>query len=127
MLRTVDDLQARHEISIIKLSEPISSAIAEASSNGGVNTARTSDASISSLDNLTPASLEADLEHYRELFAKLRFSYVEQVTKEKFIRAIVGDLAVDRHAAGKRGPRGRECGCQSSAQGAEDRSCRHGG
>jgi chromosome segregation ATPase len=35
--------------------------------------------------------LEADLAHYTELFSKLRFSYVEQVTKEKFIRAIVGD------------------------------------
>lgn len=33
----------------------------------------------------------------QELFSKLRFSYVEQVTKEKFIRAIVGDppLVVD--------------------------------
>jgi chromosome segregation ATPase len=33
----------------------------------------------------------------QELFSKLRFSYVEQVTKEKFIRAIVGDppLIVD--------------------------------
>lgn len=27
----------------------------------------------------------------KELFSKLRFSYLEQVTKEKFIRAIVGD------------------------------------
>jgi chromosome segregation ATPase len=27
----------------------------------------------------------------QELFSKLRFSYLEQVTKEKFIRAIVGD------------------------------------
>lgn len=27
----------------------------------------------------------------KELFSKLRFSYVEQVTKEKFLRAIVGD------------------------------------
>lgn len=27
----------------------------------------------------------------QELFSKLRFSYVEQVTKEKFLRAIVGD------------------------------------
>ncbi len=25
------------------------------------------------------------------MFSKLRFSYVEQVTKEKFLRAIVGD------------------------------------
>lgn len=56
---------------------------------------RTSDVSAhstsSALDAPTPASLEADLAHYKELFAKLRFSYVEQVTKEKFIRAIVGD------------------------------------
>lgn len=27
----------------------------------------------------------------KEQFSKLRFSYVEQVTKEKFLRAIVGD------------------------------------
>jgi len=53
---------------------------------------RSSDASSSSLtDATTPSSLEDDLSHYRELFAKLRFSYVEQVTKEKFIRAIVGE------------------------------------
>ncbi|KAH7127017.1 hypothetical protein B0J11DRAFT_485961 [Dendryphion nanum] len=35
-----------------------------------------------------PAALEADLIHYKELFSKLRFSYVEQVTKEKFLRSI---------------------------------------
>ncbi|KAF2735151.1 hypothetical protein EJ04DRAFT_492209 [Polyplosphaeria fusca] len=35
-----------------------------------------------------PAALEADLVHYKELFSKLRFSYVEQVTKEKFLRGI---------------------------------------
>ncbi|KAF2104885.1 hypothetical protein NA57DRAFT_71087 [Rhizodiscina lignyota] len=39
-------------------------------------------------ENATPASLEADLAHYRDLFSKLRFSYIEQVTKEKFLRAI---------------------------------------
>lgn len=27
----------------------------------------------------------------QELFSKLRFSYLEQVTKEKFLRSIVGD------------------------------------
>ncbi|KAJ9294831.1 hypothetical protein DTO271G3_6393 [Paecilomyces variotii] len=52
---------------------------------------RRSDASIDALDTPTPASLEADLTHYKELFSKLRFSYIEQVTKEKFLRAIVGD------------------------------------
>ncbi|KAJ9310431.1 hypothetical protein DTO217A2_210 [Paecilomyces variotii] len=52
---------------------------------------RRSDASIDALDTPTPSSLEADLTHYKELFSKLRFSYIEQVTKEKFLRAIVGD------------------------------------
>lgn len=36
---------------------------------------------------MTSSSLTFD----QELFSKLRFSYLEQVTKEKFIRAIVGD------------------------------------
>ncbi|EHY54548.1 hypothetical protein HRR90_002636 [Exophiala dermatitidis] len=40
---------------------------------------------------LTPASLAADLAHYKDLFSKLRFSYLEQVTKEKYLRSIVGD------------------------------------
>lgn len=72
-------------LSILKLSEPITTAPAEPR-------ARSSDASSSSITNApTPSSLDADLTHYRELFAKLRFSYVEQVTKEKFIRAIVGE------------------------------------
>lgn len=84
-LQTLTRHQAQHEISIIKLSEPITSYTAPESRQ------RTSDASNSSLEGPTPASLEADLAHYSELFSKLRFSYVEQVTKEKFIRAIVGD------------------------------------
>ncbi|CAK3793042.1 galactose dehydrogenase [Lecanosticta acicola] len=36
----------------------------------------------------TPSSLAADLAHYRDFFSKLRFSYVEQVTKERFLRAV---------------------------------------
>jgi hypothetical protein len=39
----------------------------------------------------TPSALQADLEHYRELFSKLRFSYVEQVTKERFLRAVTAE------------------------------------
>ncbi|TQV93352.1 60s ribosomal protein l37 protein [Cordyceps javanica] len=85
VLRAVTRHQAQHEISIIKLSEPITSHTAPEPRQ------RTSDASNSCLEGPTPASLEADLAHYSELFSKLRFSYVEQVTKEKFIRAIVGD------------------------------------
>lgn len=90
ILGAVEKLESRHGLSIIKLSEPISSSLPTGDATTTAE-ARTSDVSNSSLDATTPASLEADLAHYRELFAKLRFSYVEQVTKEKFIRAIVGD------------------------------------
>lgn len=86
VLHDLEELQSKHEISIIKLSEPIFSALPQADANAS----RTSDVSSASAD-ATPASLEEDLAHYKELFAKLRFSYVEQVTKEKFIRAIVGE------------------------------------
>ncbi|KAK3331082.1 hypothetical protein B0H66DRAFT_469646 [Apodospora peruviana] len=94
VLETLQSLQSANadNITIIKISEPISSALNNSNNNdAAAATVRTSDVSNSSLDSPTPASLEADLLHYRELFAKLRFSYVEQVTKEKFIRAIVGD------------------------------------
>ncbi|KAI2634686.1 hypothetical protein GGS26DRAFT_519699 [Hypomontagnella submonticulosa] len=87
VLARLRSLAANQEISILKLSEPISAAITQLQDPHQ----RTSDISTSSLDATTPSSLEADLTHYRELFAKLRFSYVEQVSKEKFIRAIVGD------------------------------------
>ncbi|KAI2627203.1 hypothetical protein GGS21DRAFT_529015 [Xylaria nigripes] len=87
ILEELQALVANQEITILKLSEPISTEIAQRRDHPQ----RTSDVSNTSLDATTPASLEADLTHYRELFAKLRFSYVEQVTKEKFIRAIVGD------------------------------------
>ncbi|RHZ47994.1 uncharacterized protein CDV56_101320 [Aspergillus thermomutatus] len=79
------DLKTR--LAIIRISEPISSSDAE--NRNPSPSKRTSD--VSAIDNPTPASLEADLTHYKELFSKLRFSYVEQVTKEKFLRAIVGD------------------------------------
>ncbi|KAH8193891.1 hypothetical protein TruAng_011946 [Truncatella angustata] len=87
VLTALQLLNESQELSILRLSEPISTTPTDPYRTQS----RTSDASNSSLDAPTPASLEADLVHYRELFAKLRFSYVEQVTKEKFIRAIVGD------------------------------------
>ncbi|KAI1493186.1 hypothetical protein F5X96DRAFT_622629 [Biscogniauxia mediterranea] len=87
VLAQLQVLVENQELTILKLSEPISTEVAQLQENYQ----RTSDISNTSLDATTPASLEADLTHYRELFAKLRFSYVEQVTKEKFIRAIVGD------------------------------------
>ncbi|UKZ76717.1 hypothetical protein TrVFT333_004426 [Trichoderma virens FT-333] len=85
VLETLRRLQSNNELSIIKLSESIST------STPNDTLQRISDASNTSLDGPSPTSLDADLIHYKELFAKLRFSYVEQVTKEKFIRAIVGD------------------------------------
>ncbi|KAI1339219.1 hypothetical protein F5Y15DRAFT_416093 [Xylariaceae sp. FL0016] len=88
-LAQLQALVANQEITILKLSEPISTEVAQLQNQDPEK--RVSDISNASLDATTPSSLEADLTHYRELFAKLRFSYVEQVTKEKFIRAIVGD------------------------------------
>ncbi|PVH73355.1 hypothetical protein DL98DRAFT_659519 [Cadophora sp. DSE1049] len=85
ILETLLEVQNGHELSIIKLSEPVSGQLKQKAGE------RTSDVSTDVFDNPTPASLEADLAHYKELFSKLRFSYLEQVTKEKFIRAIVGD------------------------------------
>lgn len=88
-IQTLVDIQ-KADYAILKLSEPLTAATTATSSSSTAAQSRTSDISTASVDP-TPATLEADLAHYRELFAKLRFSYVEQVTKEKFIRAIVGD------------------------------------
>ncbi|PYH47792.1 uncharacterized protein BP01DRAFT_197730 [Aspergillus saccharolyticus JOP 1030-1] len=92
VLKQLQELQQEHgdlktQLNIIRISEPIFSPTAETQTASPSK--RNSD--VSTLDNPTPASLEADLSHYKELFSKLRFSYVEQVTKEKFLRAIVGD------------------------------------
>ncbi|KAJ5124182.1 uncharacterized protein N7515_008007 [Penicillium bovifimosum] len=83
------DLKKR--LAIIRISEPIS---AEVGGSYPSPSKRSSDVSVSNFDDPTPASLEADLSHYKELFSKLRFSYLEQVTKEKFLRSIVGDPPV---------------------------------
>lgn len=101
VLEELLDHQKSHELSIIKLSELVSGPSRDESG------LRTSDVSTDNNPAPSPASLEADLAHYKvcsapastcqsaneiqELFSKLRFSYLEQVTKEKFIRAIVGD------------------------------------
>ncbi|KAL3420055.1 hypothetical protein PVAG01_08554 [Phlyctema vagabunda] len=90
-LEALADSQQNHQLSIIRLSELVPGLERDAS---GV---RMSDVSTDSNPIASPASLEADLTHYKELFSKLRFSYLEQATKEKFIRAIVGEppLVVD--------------------------------
>ncbi|KAL9083907.1 MAG: hypothetical protein Q9165_008314 [Trypethelium subeluteriae] len=81
----LSELQKSQDLSIIKLSEPFS---LEYCAN---NAKRESDVSADAHENTSVASLKAELEHYKDLFSKLRFSYVEQVTKEKFLRAIVSD------------------------------------
>ncbi|PUU76816.1 hypothetical protein B9Z19DRAFT_1087515 [Tuber borchii] len=74
-----------HDLRILYLSESITAAFPP-------DATRSSDVSDSlSTATPTPAALQADLSHYKELFSKLRFSYLEQVTKEKFLRAITED------------------------------------
>ena len=73
-------------LSILTLSDPY---LATANNT---STQRTSNASSTDgRDNASPAILAADLTHYQELFSKLRFSYVEQVTKERFLRAVTAE------------------------------------
>lgn len=80
-------LQQQPSLSILSLSEPILGSHEQSSNNRTSNVSSTSDLP----SHLTPTSLQADLAHYKELFSKLRFSYVEQVTKERFLKAIVAD------------------------------------
>jgi hypothetical protein len=88
-LTTLVDLQTTHPLSILALAGPIIDSLSQPPQP---TTTRTSDASEDS--NPTPTSLSNDLRHYEALFKKLRFSYLEQVTKEKFLRSIVGDPPV---------------------------------
>lgn len=78
--QALQQLQQPAELSILSISQPILDPAASAK--------RSSNASD---QERTPSALQADLEHYRELFSKLRFSYVEQVTKERFLRAITAE------------------------------------
>jgi hypothetical protein len=76
----LEQLQQPTELYILNISQPILNPEASAK--------RSSNASD---QERTPSALQADLEHYRELFSKLRFSYVEQVTKERFLRAVTAE------------------------------------
>jgi hypothetical protein len=59
VLEALLDIQNSHELSIIKLSEPVSGPLKP---NPGE---RTSDVSAGVFENPTPTSLEADLAHYK--------------------------------------------------------------
>src|SRR5256714_1356155 len=88
---TLSTLRAQQEsrpLTILSLAEPI---ITAARTSPSKRKSNTSESANSDLENPTPASLLSDLTHYKELFSKLRFSYLEQVTKEKYLRSIVGD------------------------------------
>ncbi|KIW95814.1 uncharacterized protein Z519_02878 [Cladophialophora bantiana CBS 173.52] len=87
--------QEAHPLSIIALAEPITAAQTQPQpQKHSCSQSRPSDTlSTSETESnlqLTPAALLADLTHYKDLFSKLRFSYLEQVTKEKYLRSIVG-------------------------------------
>ncbi|KAL9114230.1 MAG: hypothetical protein Q9227_001652 [Pyrenula ochraceoflavens] len=85
---------APDSLSILKLTSQIFSPASPFKAHSSQQQ-RPSDASTASssdaADLPTPASLAADLSHYKDLFTKLHFSYLEQVTKEKYLRSIVGD------------------------------------
>ncbi|KAF8534220.1 hypothetical protein BDD12DRAFT_896642 [Trichophaea hybrida] len=46
---------------------------------------------ISDETSTSPSTLKIELAHYKELCSQLRFSYLEQVTKERFLRSITDD------------------------------------
>ena len=83
------ELQTPQELAILALSEPYLTS-GEASS-GKSNKRSSNTSSNSARENATPAILSADLAHYQELFSKLRFAYVEEGTKERFLRAITAE------------------------------------
>ena len=59
ILEEIHDIQSNHELSIIKLGEPLAAPLKNQIGD------RRSDVSADVFDNPTPASLEADLEHYK--------------------------------------------------------------
>lgn len=83
------ELQATRDLSILTLSLPFVDTL---NADGSFQPKRDSNASSpDGREGATPLVLAADLTHYQELFSKLRFSYVEQVTKERFLRAITAE------------------------------------
>ncbi|KAI9747035.1 MAG: hypothetical protein M1815_004693 [Lichina confinis] len=78
------EAQVPYEFSFIKLTEFLDPGVGP---DGAANGPRTSGASDRSVENASSAELE-------ELFSKLRFQYLEQVTKEKFLNAILDDKLV---------------------------------
>ncbi|KAK5164365.1 uncharacterized protein LTR77_010061 [Saxophila tyrrhenica] len=78
----LNELQQHRDLSILTVSAPY------LTPDPALPQRPSADSTTSDRDNTSPSLLAADLTHYRDLFSKLRFSYVEQVTKERFLRAI---------------------------------------
>ena len=99
LLADLQAAQTSQPLSILHLAEPIletrhQQPPPENHSPSQTRPSNASTASSSVQHALTPSTLAADLQHYKDLFSKLRFSYLEQVTKEKYLRSIVGDPPV---------------------------------
>lgn len=93
----LEQLQATSNLSILHLADPYLTLSSSPNNSASKRSSNTS--SNEGRENATPAILAADLVHYQELFSKLRFSYVEQVTKERFLKAITAEQPefVDPH------------------------------
>ena len=94
LLTSLQRAQQSQPLSILHLAEPILESQQHPRETQSPAPTRPSNASSLSPSQLTPSTLSADLQHYKDLFSKLRFSYLEQVTKEKYLRSIVGDPPV---------------------------------
>jgi len=84
----LDELQSPTPLSILTISHPI---LASLDPSNHDRKRFSDDSNTSDQEARTPSAIQADLVHYQELFAKLRFSYVEQVTKERFLRAVTAE------------------------------------
>ena len=94
LLNAIHTQRKTAPLNIVSLAEPIlapetQQSSSQAQSQSQTGTSRDSAGPQSNV--FSPSNLAADLQHYRDLFSKLRFSYLEQVTKEKYLRGIVGE------------------------------------
>lgn len=80
------DLPSIETLTIIDIAQPFLNPSQPDNNQDGKRNSNASDLSFS--NSTSPSLLAADLAHYRDLFTKLRFSYVEQVTKERFLKTI---------------------------------------
>lgn len=98
LLAQISHQRSTQPLEILALADPILTSQSQSQSQSQQaddQTGQQQDQKQQQNDALRPSALAADLAHYRDLFSKLRFSYIEQVTKEKYLRAVIGG---DAHA-----------------------------